>query len=203
MMSIDNTYDESEVRAFDTRVKKALGTDAVVYVLEPKIDGVAATLRYENRQLVQAATRGDGKRGDDITANVKTIGSVPLKITQGDVPRILEVRGEIYISNAEFQRLNKEREARLARNYSRRRGIWPSGRSNSSIPATASRKLKFFAHGSGLVEPMPTQSYWEWLTLLRQWRIPVTEHVTRVTTIEAVLEFIDKFGENPGRRSRT
>src|ERR1700722_5138155 len=111
MMSIDNTYDEAEVRAFDERVHKLLDGPQPTHVLEPKVDGVASTLRYENGVLVLAATRGDGRRGDDITSNARTIQSIPLTLTAPDVPAILEVRGEIYMPNSEFQRLNKEREA--------------------------------------------------------------------------------------------
>src|SRR5580765_4348334 len=109
MMSIDNTYDEAEVRAFGERVRKALGEQKVGYVLEPKVDGVASSLRYEKGALVLAATRGDGRVGDDITAQARTINSIPLKLAGDDLPAVLEVRGEIFLGNAEFQRINKER----------------------------------------------------------------------------------------------
>ncbi len=126
MMSIDNTYDESEVRAFDARVRKALGDgEKISYVVEPKVDGVAATLRYEDAKLVLAATRGDGRRGDDITSNARTIQSIPLRLHgEKDVPRVVEIRGEIYMSTAVFQKLNKEREA-AARRFIRILGTWP------------------------------------------------------------------------------
>src|SRR5687768_11604970 len=115
MMSIDNTYNEEEVRAFDERVRKALGDEQPSYVLEPKIDGTAVSLRYENGTLVLAATRGRGNEGDDITVNARTIRSVPLTLRKDGapvpLPSILEVRGEVYMDNDDFQRVNKEIEA--------------------------------------------------------------------------------------------
>lgn len=123
MMSIDNTYDEAEVRAFDERVHKALKGERAQYVVEPKVDGVAVSLRYEDGLLALAATRGDGRHGDDITVNVRTIGSVPLRLhADGAVPAVLEARGEIYMENAEFQRLNaelREGNARIAADNAR------------------------------------------------------------------------------------
>ena len=110
MLSIDNTYNAGELRAFDERVKRGLGDgEAPTYVAELKIDGVAISVRYENGVLARAATRGDGYRGDDVTANAKTIKSLPLKL-KGDAPPVLEVRGEVFMRNAELQRLNRLRE---------------------------------------------------------------------------------------------
>src|SRR5690242_4633245 len=113
MMSIDNTYNEDEVRAFDERVKKTLDGEQPAYVLEPKIDGTSISLRYENGQLVLAATRGRGNVGDDVTVNARTIKSIPLTLKDGknSPPPILEVRGEVYMDNDDFQRVNKEIEA--------------------------------------------------------------------------------------------
>src|SRR3954469_20930062 len=115
MMSIDNTYNEAEVRAFDERVRKALGEDAKIsYVLEPKIDGTSISLRYEDGQFVLGATRGRGNIGDDVTVNVRTIKSVPLTLHKDGAkvtpPGVMEVRGEVYMDNEDFQRVNKEIE---------------------------------------------------------------------------------------------
>ena len=110
MMSIDNTYSAEELRAFDDRVRRGLDTGSLPeYVVELKIDGVAISLLYEGGLLVRAATRGDGTRGDDVTANVKTIRGVPLRLT-GKPPRKLEVRGEVYMRRQELERLNVLRE---------------------------------------------------------------------------------------------
>src|SRR4051812_25210052 len=113
MMSIDNTYNEDEVRAFDERVRKGLAGEQPAYVLEPKIDGASVSLRYENGKLVLAATRGRGNVGDDITVNARTIKSIPLTLRAdggkaGKPPAVLEVRGEVYMDNDDFQRVNKE-----------------------------------------------------------------------------------------------
>src|SRR6476659_986540 len=115
MMSIDNTYSEAEIRAFDERVRKTLDGASPSYVLEPKIDGTSISLRYEEGRLVLAATRGRGNVGDDVTVNARTIKSVPLALhadsPAGKPPAILEVRGEVYMDNEDFQRVNKEIEA--------------------------------------------------------------------------------------------
>ena len=108
MMSLDNTYSVEEMREFDARIRKALGVESVDYVLEPKVDGVSISLRYENGVLAVAATRGDGKTGDDVTANAKTIRSIPLRIPTA--APVFEARGEVYLGKAAFAQLNAERE---------------------------------------------------------------------------------------------
>ena len=111
MLSIDNTYSYDEVREWDVRVRKGLKPgEAVQYVVELKVDGVAVSLRYEERKLVQGSTRGDGERGDDITANLRTVREVPLVLQKG-APPLLEVRGEVYMTNSELVRLNELRKA--------------------------------------------------------------------------------------------
>ncbi len=110
MMSLDNTYSIEELREFDTRVRKLLPDEKVEYVLEPKIDGVSITVRYENGKLVVGATRGDGTTGDDITANLKTIRAIPLQLSAKAPPKLLEVRGEAYIAVEDFKKLNAQRE---------------------------------------------------------------------------------------------
>jgi DNA ligase (NAD+) len=199
MMSIDNTYDEAEVRAFDTRVRKALKDEPVEYVMEPKVDGVAASLRYENGQFVLAATRGDGRRGDDITANVRTIQSVPLRLVDGKIPRILEVRGEIFMSNAEFQRLNKEREAAGEELFKTPRNLAVGALKNLDPKITASRKLKFVAHGVGQIEPASFAGYWDLMQFLKHLHIPIGEHIKRAKTIDGVIAWIEEFAAIRGK----
>jgi DNA ligase (NAD+) len=109
MLSLDNTYNVEELRDFHNRVVKNLGTEAVEYVVELKIDGLGVSLTYENGLLVRGATRGDGKTGEDITANLRTIRSIPLTLT-GNVPPALEVRGEVYMDRKGFEKLNRRRE---------------------------------------------------------------------------------------------
>ncbi|HEY1921436.1 MAG TPA: NAD-dependent DNA ligase LigA [Tepidisphaeraceae bacterium] len=200
MMSIDNTYDEAEVRAFDGRVRKGLGDGVKVeYVLEPKVDGVAASLRYEKGKLVQAATRGDGQRGDDITSIARTIQSVPLRLHgEKDVPDVVEIRGEIFMSTAVFQQLNKEREAAGEEIYKNPRNLAVGALKQLDPKITATRKLRFVAHGLGQVEPMELGSYWEWIKLCKRWHVPVGEHTKHVKSIDEVIAAIEEFAQIRG-----
>jgi DNA ligase (NAD+) len=179
MMSVDNTYNEAEFRAFDERVRKTLEVDVVTYSAEPKIDGVACNLRYENGVLVRAVTRGDGRRGDDITANVKTIRSVPLTLREGsgervqgsakqksgdsapvltllnpepsplNPPAVLEVRGEVYMDNATFQAINLKQQELGEEVYANPRNFTAGTLKQLDPKVTAQRKLRFAAHGLG------------------------------------------------------
>ena len=208
MMSIDNTYSAGEVRAFDERVRKALAaTDAaggmVRYVLEPKVDGVAVSLRYEAGRLVYALTRGDGRRGDDITANARTIRSIPLRLA-GDgatpVPRVLEVRGEVFMSTAEFQRINRQREQAGEETFANPRNFTAGTLKQLDPRVTASRKLEFFAHGLGEVEPPPDDdSYFAFLQRLAGFGLPVNPLTMTSDSIDDVLRQIERFAEARGR----
>src|SRR3954462_977825 len=109
MMSLDNTYSEEELREFFKRLQKGLGREQILCTVEPKVDGVAVSVRYENGVLAHAATRGDGRVGDDITQNLKTIRSLPLRLPKG-TPQTFEVRGEVYMTRSVFDKLNRERE---------------------------------------------------------------------------------------------
>ena len=198
MMSIDNTYDEASVREFDERVRKGLGGEQPSYVLEPKVDGVSASLRYEDGVLVLAATRGDGRRGDDVTANARTIRCVPLRLTDGEIPGILEVRGEVYMPNAEFQRLNKEREAEGESLFANPRNATAGTLKQLDSRVVAKRRLMFVAHGLGQVEPMPTDSYWDWIKLLRKWGVPIAEHTRVAKDVDEAIKEIEEFGKVRG-----
>ncbi len=198
MMSIDNTYSEGEVRAFDERVRKALGGEAKIkYVLEPKIDGASINLRYEKGVLVQAATRGRGNVGDDVTVNARTIGSVPILLKRDgpSIPEVLEVRGEVFMDNADFQRVNHELEAEGEEAYANPRNLTAGTLRRLDPKIVAKRRLRFLAHGLGQVEPLPTKSYWEWLDLLRGWGIPVPKEVYKVGTIDEAIARIHAFAE--------
>ena len=199
MMSIDNTYDEEEVRAFDARVRKAIEGEKVSYVIEPKVDGVAASLRFEQGALVLAATRGDGRRGDDITVNARTIQSIPLRLHGENVPNVLEVRGEIYMSSKVFQEINKEREAQGEEIFKNPRNLAVGALKQLDPKITASRKLRFVSHGLGQVDRLATKSYWESLKLFKNWHLPVGEHTTLVHSVDEVISSIEKFGEIRGK----
>lgn len=201
MMSIDNTYDEAEVRAFDERVRKGLGGggEQPWYVLEPKVDGVAASLRYEKGLLVLAATRGDGRRGDDITHNARTISSIPLRLHDGAIPEVIEVRGEVYMPSAEFQRINRQREADGEPVFANPRNSTAGTLKQLDPRIVAQRKLRFVSHGLGEVKPMPAESYWEWIKLLKKWGFPIGEGVALAKTVEEVIAHIEKFKDTRGK----
>jgi DNA ligase (NAD+) len=194
MMSIDNTYDEAEVRAFDQRVHKALAGQTPRYVVEEKVDGVAVNLRYEKGSLVQAATRGDGSRGDEVTANVRTIAAIPLRLPDS-APAIMEVRGEIFMTNAEFARLNQSREEAAEEVFANPRNSTAGTLKLLDPKIVAQRRLRFIAHGAGQVEPMPVECYWDWINLLRKLGIPTAQHTKRVDNIDAVIAEIERFAK--------
>ena len=204
MMSIENTYSEDEVRAFDERVRRALDGQSPVYVLEPKIDGTAVSLRYENGKLVLAATRGRGNVGDDITINARTIQSIPLTlghVAEGkparsklpDIPAILEVRGEIYMDNVDFQRVNTDLVAAGEEAYANPRNLSAGTLRRLDPKIVARRRLRFLAHGVGQVKPMPADSYWEWTQLLRGWGLPLPREISRVETVDEAIKTIHDF----------
>lgn len=192
MMSIDNTYAEGEVREFDKRVREELDGQTPRYVLEPKIDGNAVTLRYEGGVLVLAAQRGNGVAGDDITANAKTIGSIPLRL-RGKVPEVLEVRGEVYMPDAVFLEVNKRMLAEGQAPLKNPRNATAGTLRQLDPKIVASRKLAFLAHGAGEVRPMPAKTYWDWLQLLRTWGLPTPPALKRVESIEEVVAYIHEF----------
>jgi DNA ligase (NAD+) len=199
MMSIDNTYDEAEVRAFDERVRKNLDGQEPQYVLEPKVDGVAATLRYEKGILTLAATRGDGRRGDDITAQARTIRSIPLRLHDTPKPpAVLEVRGEIFMPSAAFLKLNAQRKSAGEEIFKNPRNLTTGTLKQLDPKITAERGLRFIAHGLGEVQPLPTDSYWEWIELLRKWRLPVGEQVKFAKNVDAAIKEIESFAEIRG-----
>lgn len=203
MMSIDNTYDESEVRAFDERVRKALDGEKPRYVMEPKVDGVACSARYEDGQLVLVATRGDGRRGDDITNNARTIRSLPLKLASRDgksnaVPRILEVRGEIYMPNSEFQRINQELTEAGDEPLKNPRNATTGTLKSLDPNFAAARRLRFVAHGLGQVEPLPCDSYFDCMGILNKLGIPIGEPLATADSIEGVIEAIESFAKIRG-----
>ena len=196
MQSLDNTYSEAEVRAFDERMRKALGGEQPAYVLEPKIDGASVSIRFEAGQLTLAATRGRGNTGDDITANARTIRSVPLALRadkKHPVPTVVEVRGEVYMDNDDFQRANKELEAAGEEPYKNPRNCTAGALRRLDPKVVAKRKLRFLAHGLGQVEPMPCASYWDWTQLLRQWGLPLPAETTQAADVDAVLKAIHEF----------
>jgi DNA ligase (NAD+) len=204
MTSLDNAMDESELRAWGDRVAKGLGDQTVRYVCELKIDGLAISIRYENGVLVQAATRGDGKVGEDVTANVATISSLPKKITSA--PEVVEVRGEIFMSIAAFEKLKAEREAENLERVSNGRSPLPvpvnprnagAGSLRQKDPTiTAKREMSLWSYQLGEVIGGPEfTSHHDTLEFLRALGFPVNPAITIVDSIEAVTQFCNEWKE--------
>ncbi len=202
MMSIDNTYDIADLRAWHERVLKGVGDESlfdspqgIEYVCDPKIDGVAVSLRYENGELAVAVTRGDGERGDDITAQVRAIRPIPLRLEpQNDPPPTLEVRGEIFMPNAEFDRINTERERDGEPLFANARNSTAGTLKSLDPTVVARRRLSFVAHGRGDVVGMDDiETYSGFLDHIKSLGIPISPHITLSKTIDDVVKTIERF----------
>ncbi len=191
MQSVDNTYSIEDFRTWHARCAESLGEVPAV-VADPKIDGVAISLRYERGLLVQAITRGDGEKGDDVTANVRPIRSVPLRL-RGDAPAVLEVRGEIFMPNASFEAVNARRQKEGDALFVNARNA-TAGTLKSLDPAVArDRGLRFLMHGLGEVQGMPQATYWELLQACRALGLPVSPRSQRCDTVEQAVAAIEAF----------
>ncbi|MCL2330339.1 MAG: NAD-dependent DNA ligase LigA, partial [Phycisphaerae bacterium] len=194
MLSIDNTYNEAELRAFDERVRKGLSGEPYRYVVDPKIDGVAVSLRYEKGQLVLAATRGDGSTGDDITQNARTIRSIPLRLgnsRQDALPDVIEIRGEVYWPLKDFQAFNQSRANAGEPMFANPRNAAAGTLKQLDPRIVAQRKLAFVSHGFGEISPFPSVStHWELFELFKHWGIPVSPYQRRGETIDEVIAFV-------------
>jgi DNA ligase (NAD+) len=187
MLSIDNTYNPDELREFDNRIHKLLSRQPVRYVVEPKIDGVAISLTYRNGVLEVGATRGDGERGDDVTHNLKTIGSVPLRLRTASPPRLFEARGEIYMTKADFARLNADAQARGGKTFANPRNLSAGSLKLLDPKECAERKMRLFAYSTGAVEGMSLTSHMEVLQTLKEFGFPVHADITAYDTIDEVI----------------
>lgn len=186
MLSIDNTYSADELREFDARVRRGLEEQKPAYVVELKIDGVAMALRYEDGMLARAATRGDGERGDNVTENVRTIKSVPLRL-QGNVPPVLEVRGEVYMTNAELERINAERVQAGEEPYRNPRNTTAGTLKQLDPRQVAKRRLGMFVYDIVPLDGVALKSHTETLARLKAYGLPVNPHHERCDSIEEVI----------------
>ncbi len=192
MLSIDNVYDEAELAEFDTRIRKLLDpAETIEYVTEYKIDGVALSLTYENGRLVQGLTRGDGRQGDDITHNAKTIRGVPLHLNGSSgqpIPPCLEVRGEAYISNSDFAHLRAAQLDAGEQPFANPRNATAGALKLLDPKQSAARKIRFFAHSVGYCEGIELPTHMAFLEAVRRLGIPITPGVQAWPTWEATLE---------------
>lgn len=197
LLSLGNVFSTEELRAFDERVRSGLPAGSKVeYVMEPKIDGLACSLIYENGKLVRAATRGDGVVGENVTANVRTIRSIPLtlKVPEGEaVPELLDVRGEVYMPRQAFMRLNEQRAERGESEFANPRNAAAGSLRQLDPQVTASRSLSFFAYylvGEG-AQPKHSES----LALLARYGFKVSENYKVVENIDEAIKYIGDFNE--------
>ncbi|MBF0380554.1 MAG: NAD-dependent DNA ligase LigA [Magnetococcales bacterium] len=191
MLSLENVFSEQELKEFDRRVREGLSaTDDVVYAVEPKIDGVAVSLVYENGKLLRAVTRGDGRVGEDVTQGVKTINSVPLALFGSGHPELVEIRGEIFFPLKKFDDFNQKALADGEKTFANPRNAAAGSLRQLDPKITAKRALKFYFHSLGewQGEGKP-QSHSQLTTLLEEWRIPVCPEIEVVTGVAGCLEF--------------
>ena len=177
MLSIENAFSEAELAEFGNRVVKLIGPDLVEWVIEYKVDGVALSLIYEQGHLVRAVTRGDGRRGDDVTHNARTMRGVPLQLI-GPVPDVLEVRGEAYIGNRDFAQLQAEMTADGEEPLKNSRNATAGAIKLLDPKLCAKRKLRFFAHSVGSLEGASYATHWEFLQAIHRMGIPSVLHTS-------------------------
>ncbi len=192
MLSIDNTYTVEELRKYGERVAKLLPDETVQWVVELKIDGVALELVYENGLLVRGVTRGNGRTGDDVTHNVRTLAGVPLRLTTNDPPAVLEVRGEVYMTNPDLVRLNEEQQARGEPVYANSRNCAAGSIRLLDPRICAMRHLRLFCHGVGYVEGLKSKNHMEFLAEIGSYGLPPTPNVECFDSFAAAVDHCEE-----------
>ncbi|MFP3978618.1 NAD-dependent DNA ligase LigA [Marinobacter sp. KMM 10035] len=203
MLSLDNAFNEDEIRDFDRRVRERLGTDEdVEYVCEPKLDGLAVSLHYEQGSLTRAATRGDGYAGEDITANIRTIPSVPLRLRGSDVPDLVEVRGEVYMPLAGFEALNARLENQGEKTFVNPRNAAAGSLRQKKSTVTARRPLEMCAYSVAVTdESLLPDTQWEGLQQVQRWGFRINPEMRKAVgageCLKAYEELMQKRGGLP------
>jgi DNA ligase (NAD+) len=195
MQSIDKATSPEEMREFDGRVRKALGSEKVCYVVELKIDGVAVSLTYTDGLLTLGATRGSGTRGDDVTHNLKTVGGVPLRLRPNTPPATFEARGEVYMTRADFARLNEEMAAKGEEAYANPRNLTAGSLKQLDPRMCAKRRLRLFAYSVGVEDHLPAHTHLEALALLREYGFPVNPETKSFDSMEHVIAYCESWAD--------
>jgi len=195
MLSIDNTYNAGELREFDRRVRKLVPGEAVTYVVEPKIDGVAIALTYENGLFTVGATRGDGETGDDVTHNLKTIHGLPLSLRTKSPPSLFEARGEVYMTRAELARINRERQAKGLDTFANPRNLTAGTLKLLDPRQCAERRLQLFTYALGACEGIEVGTHSQALELLRKFGFPVNPHIQSFDSIDLVIDYCNSWAD--------
>jgi DNA ligase (NAD+) len=183
MLSIENTYNAEELQKYGERIEKLLEGEPIEWVVELKIDGVAVAIVYENGQLVRGATRGDGRVGDDVTHNIRTVLGVPLRLEGKNVPTLVEVRGEIYITNSDLAAINLKRKEAGEEPYANTRNLASGSIKLLDPKQCADRRLRVFCHGVGDVTQLRAKTHLEFLDQLAEWGLPSTPNVKSFDSI--------------------
>lgn len=195
MLSLGNVFSEEELFDFDRRVRDGLGVEEVSYCVEPKLDGLAISIRYEDGTLVRAATRGDGSTGEDVTHNVRTIEAVPLKLYGDDYPSVLEVRGEVYMDKAGFEQLNERQRERGEKSFANPRNAAAGSLRQLDSRVTAERPLTLYCYGVGVVEGMALpDTHSAILEKLKTWGLRVCPEIRLVRGARGCLDYYNDIG---------
>ena len=197
MLSLDNVFNENELADFNKRVQQRLEVDGdIVFAAEPKLDGLAASLLYENGILIRAGTRGDGTTGEDITQNIRTIHSIPLKLLGNNVPSVLEVRGEVFMPKAGFEKLNQRARKNDEKPFANPRNAAAGSLRQLDPRITAQRPLAMYCYAVGKVEGAAQLStHSEMLNQLQQWGLPLCKERQTVTGVDGCLEYFNEMSE--------
>ncbi len=194
MLSLGNAFEDSDVEDFDRRIRQALDKPIIEYVAEPKLDGLSLSLRYENGVLVTAATRGDGEKGEDVTANARTIKTVPLHLLGKGWPKVLEVRGEVVIRKKDFEKLNKERLQREGKVFANPRNAAAGSVRQLDSSITAKRPLSFFPWGTGETSAEVAATHSKLMAKLADWGFRVGEELKVVKGLQGLLAYYNDIG---------
>ena len=197
MLSLNNALEDSEAEAFDRRCRDGLEVNDVEYAVELKFDGLAISLRYENGLLVQAATRGDGYSGEDVTANIRTIRAIPLRLKGSNHPDVIEVRGEVFMSHKDFEILNQRAIKDNEKTFANPRNAAAGSLRQLDPKITAKRTLSFYSYGVGQCEPQSIipNTHASLLDLYESWGLPVCMHRAVVKSIEGLMGFYAEIGQ--------
>lgn len=197
MLSLDNVFNETELADFNKRVQQRLETDGdIVFAAEPKLDGLAASLLYENGVLIRAGTRGDGTTGEDITQNIRTIHSIPLKLLGENIPSLLEVRGEVFMPKAGFEKLNQRARENDEKPFANPRNAAAGSLRQLDPRITAQRPLAMYCYAVGRIEGVEELStHSEMLNQLQQWGLPLCKERQTVVGVEGCLKYFKQMSE--------
>jgi DNA ligase (NAD+) len=197
MLSLDNVFDQQELTAFDKRVRDWLNTEVEqTYAAEPKLDGLAISIRYEHGVMVQAATRGDGSRGEDVTANVRTIKSVPLKLQGDNIPAVVEIRGEIFMPKQGFETLNRKQLEDNKKPFVNPRNAAAGSLRQLDSKITATRPLEIYCYGLGVIEgAQRPSSHTAAMSQIAEWGCRISPELKKLTGLDACQAYIQQLGE--------